>query len=80
MAETEVAELERQARAGKWLGPTAVALLLDMDRKTIHNWMTADPPVIGSKRFGLRNRRCDPADVIRLLDERRGEGGQAPSA
>lgn len=77
MADNEVAELERQARAGKWLGSTAVATLLDIDRKTVHNWMTADPPIIRSQRFGIRNRRCNPADVLRLLDERRGTQSSA---
>jgi hypothetical protein len=78
MAEVDVAELERQVRAGVWLGPTAVGKLLGLSRWTIAAWMDAKPPTIRSTRYGLRNRRCDPLDVVRILDERRAGGSQTP--
>lgn len=83
MAETDVAELERQVRAGEWLGPVDIARLLRVDRKTVHNWMTATPPIIRSRRRGLRNREGHPGDVLRQLeDQRKVTGGedQSPSA
>jgi predicted site-specific integrase-resolvase len=79
MADTDVAELESRARAGEWLGPTAVALLLDVDRKTVHNWVTSGR--VATRRHGIRNRRLNPVDVLAILDEQRQirRGDQPPS-
>jgi excisionase family DNA binding protein len=82
MADTDVAELERRVRAGEWLGPGAIADLLGVDRKTVHNWVRAGR--IAFKRKGLRNRELSPTDVLAILEEqrqvRRGDDDQAPSA
>jgi predicted site-specific integrase-resolvase len=69
MADTDVAELERRVRAGEWLGPGAIADLLSVDRKTVHNWVTTGR--IAYKRKGLRNRELSPADVLAILEEQR---------
>ncbi len=67
------ATLERRLDAGEWLSPGEVAVLLGLGRTTVHG-------LLESGRIGFRlttggakrqHRRCDPADVRRLLNERR---------
>ena len=69
MGEQDPAELERRLNAGEWLKPGSVATLLGMSRGTVHN-------LLGARKIGYRKtpggqRECDPADVKRLLEERR---------
>ena len=76
MGDAERAELERRVRAGEWLQVGDVAELLDVARKTVDRRITDGQIGVRTKAGGTW-RLCDPADVIRLLDEsrltRRGE-------
>lgn len=66
----ERAELERRVRAGEWLKIGPAAKLLEVGRTTVHRML--DNEKIGYRWTPNRTQReCDPADVIRLLDERR---------
>lgn len=70
MGDAERAELERRVRAGEWLLVGDVAELLVLAPKTVDRRITAG--VIGVRtKAGGTWRLCDPADVIRLLDESR---------
>jgi hypothetical protein len=67
-------ELERKLDAGEWLLPGEVAILLGVNRTTVH-WMLAeqDPPAF---RYRVRPgrggyRELHPDDVRRELDARR---------
>ncbi|MEU7170276.1 hypothetical protein ABZ949_02145 [Micromonospora tulbaghiae] len=69
----EIADLERRVRAGEWLKTGSVAKLLGMGRTKVHT-------LLASGEIGYRllpgaavkpQRECDPADVLRLLDQRR---------
>lgn len=69
----EVADLERRVRAGEWLKTGAVATLLGMGRTKVHTLVKAG--VIGHRKIPgapqKPQRECNPADVLKLLDERR---------
>jgi excisionase family DNA binding protein len=67
------AALERRLDAGEWLSPGEVAKLLGQSRTTVHT-LLKDGRIKYSLTTGgheRQHRRCDPADVRRLLDERR---------
>jgi hypothetical protein len=72
MART-VEELERAVRAGEWLRPADVAVLLDVSRSTVVRMLNADPPGIRYRRKpGTgRHRECHPDDVIAALEQSR---------
>jgi excisionase family DNA binding protein len=67
----DVADIERRLDAGEWLRPGEVAALLGIGRTTVHRMLGAG--TIGHRvRPGTgEQRECAPADVRRLLDERR---------
>jgi len=68
--QNERAELERRVRAGAWLKIGAAAKLLEVGRTTVHHML--DDEKIGYRWTPNRTQReCDPADIVRLLDERR---------
>jgi hypothetical protein len=67
------AELERRVRAGKWLKTGQVATLLELSRTKVHTMLTS-----GEIRYRKipgapmkPQRACDPADVLRLLEDQR---------
>ena len=71
----EIADLERRVRAGEWLKTGKVAILLGMGRTKVHTLVTSG--VIGHRKVPgapkKPQRECNPADVLRLLEERRRE-------
>jgi hypothetical protein len=71
--ELKRAELERRVRAGKWLKTGLVATLLELSRTKVHTMLASGE--IGYRKIPgaavKPQRECDPADVLRLLDERR---------
>ncbi|MEU7590659.1 hypothetical protein AB0A95_30755 [Micromonospora sp. NPDC049230] len=77
MART-VDELERAVRAGEWLRPGDVALLLVVSKSTVVRMLNADPPEIRYRRISGtgRHRECHPEDVLRELAARREVHGQ----
>jgi hypothetical protein len=65
--------------AREWLSPGEVAILLGVNRQTIHRMLSSDPPTI---RYRLKpgsgqHRECNPDDVLRLLRDRNVIYGQA---
>jgi len=67
MVERSADEIEQLLDRGEWLTGGHVAVLFGVSRSTVHRWLT-------SGRVGYREtpgglRRCDPADVKRLLAE-----------
>lgn len=66
----ERAELERQVRAGVWLKTGPVGKLLRLGRTKTHT-LLASGEIGYHKVAGGTQRECDPADVLRLLEESR---------
>lgn len=84
----DAAEIERRLRAGgdeAWLAPGEVALLFKRHRSSIDRWLTSKVGVkMGGQRRLIRSeespgghRRCNPEDVIWLLDAWRASGARA---
>lgn len=72
MSPRPVDELREALSAGDWLSPGEVAVVLGINRQTVHRLLSSDPPAI---RYRLKpgtgqHRECNPLDVQRLLDER----------
>lgn len=72
MVEYDPADVERRVRAGEWVTTTAVAALFGRDRTTVYRWTKRRPPLLHSRTSpGGGEIECDPADVVKLLDEYR---------
>lgn len=71
----DASEIEQRLRAGgdeAWLRPGEVAALLGVGRTKVHDLLTNG--TIGYKvKAGGIQRRCNPADVLRLLEDARRE-------
>lgn len=63
------AEVERQLAEGRWLRTGPLAVLFGVDRTTVDNWIRAG--MLQYRKTMGGQRECDPADVRRLLAERR---------
>lgn len=63
-------EIEQRLNRGEWLRPGEVALLLEVARSTVHNWLTR-----GRLRYRQRPvsgyRECHPEDVQQMLAQYR---------
>lgn len=70
--EAERAALEQRARDGEWLTPGQAAAVLRAGRTTVHRWLLTGRTSTGlpfrARTFGQKHRRCNPADVIAVLD------------
>jgi hypothetical protein len=64
-----LAQVEAQLAEGRWLRTGALAVLFGVDRTTIDNWIRAG--MLAYTKTPGGQRECDPADVRRLLAERR---------
>ncbi|MGA3524138.1 helix-turn-helix domain-containing protein [Melissospora conviva] len=84
MTDDGQADLEARVRAGEWLRTGEAAKLLGIGRTKMHT-------LCASGRIGVRRdpgaakrppRRCNPADVLRLLEESRVEyrGDSGPAS
>lgn len=69
---TKINDLERQARAGQWLRMGDAAQLLGVSRTKMHT-LVESGAVAHRLPPGGRWRRCDPHDLLRLLDDSRRE-------
>ncbi|GIE29942.1 hypothetical protein Ait01nite_029870 [Actinoplanes italicus] len=73
-------DLEARARAGEWLRPGDAAQLLGIGRTTMHRRLE-DGTIGWRLHAGGHQRRVNPADVIRLLEQARAEHrGEMPQA
>lgn len=65
-------QLEARVRAGEWLRPGDAARLLGLSRSTMLRRL--DDKTVGWRLHpGGKQRRVNPVDVIRLLDQSRAE-------
>ena len=84
MADDERAELEARAKAGEWLRTGEAAKLLGIGRTKIHTLCASGQigvrPIPGAPK--RPQRRCNPKDVLRLLEESRVEyrGDSGPAS
>lgn len=69
-------QVEAQLAAGRWLKSGALAVLFDVDRSTVDDWIGKG--LLAYRRTPGGHRECDPADVLRLLAERRQVHRDAP--
>lgn len=63
------AEVQARLDAGVWLKSGALAVLFEVDRSTVDDWIGKG--LLTYRRTPGGHRECDPADVRRLLAERR---------
>ncbi len=80
MSPRPASELRALLDRGEWLSPGEVAVILGVNRQTIHRMLTDTPPGI---RYRVKPgtgqyRECDPDDVRRLLAERTIVHGDPP--
>lgn len=61
-------DLLRRVRAGEWLRTGDVAALLDLSRTTTHR-LVVTGRIRAEKKPGGQQRYCDPADVLKLVNE-----------
>jgi excisionase family DNA binding protein len=64
----DLAQLARRLEAGDWLQIGEVAALLNVSRNTVDRRMR-DGTIGTRMRAGTKWRVCNPADVLRLLEE-----------
>jgi len=67
----DLADIERRLDAGQWLRIGEVAALLDVSRSSTHRMVTSGVIAHRVRPGSGAYRECDPADVRRLLAERR---------
>ena len=74
--------LERRVRAGEWLTPGEVAVLLGASRATVDRMLTAEPPQLAYRfKPGTgRHREIQPESVLAELARRREVHGQPGTA
>ncbi len=64
-----LAEVERQLNEGKWLKSGALAILFEVDRSTVDNWIKAGK--LAYRKTAGGQRECQPESVRSLLAELR---------